>query len=314
MRIGTSIALSQARPIANAPAEWTPADLGASLALWLDADDSSTITLDGSNVSQWDDKSGNGFHLSQSSAASQPLYEATGMNSKPALNNLTGRYMARGTTPMFRNVNGATIVAVYQATLPLAGGISNGMTMFVNSGGSGGPTRFALTTEPSPGTAGTYSVAGRRLDADSYATVSSSTSLTANPIIWMGNADYANAQANTWLDGAPDIVNAAFQTAGSTSNTDSLGIGLFSNVDGSLDTYDNTRMGEVLLINATMSTEDRQKLEGYLAWKWGLAENLPADHPYRVDGRLFGFGSFKALSPSGSDLFITSDGDVFIVQ
>jgi hypothetical protein len=52
-----------------------------------------------------------------------------------------------------------------------------------------------------------------------------------------------------------------------------------------------------------------------LAWKWGLAENLPPDHPYRIDGSFFGYGSFTNLFiPSGSDLLVTSDGDVFIVQ
>ena len=30
-----------------------------------------------------------------------------------------------------------------------------------------------------------------------------------------------------------------------------------------------------------MSIEDRQKLEGYLAWKWGLQASLPSDHPYK---------------------------------
>lgn len=73
-------------------------------------------------------------------------------------------------------------------------------------------------------------------------------------------------------------------------------------------------ISEVVGCNTKLSTEDRQKLEGYLAWKWDLAETLPNDHPYRVDGTLFGFGSYDALVPSGSDLLVTSDGDVFIVQ
>ena len=48
------------------------------LKLWLDAADSSTITKDGSNkVSAWNDKSGNGFNLSQSTSGSQPTYDAT---------------------------------------------------------------------------------------------------------------------------------------------------------------------------------------------------------------------------------------------
>ena len=64
---------------------WTPAALGSSLALWLDADDFSTITLNGSTVSQWDDKSGNGRHASQATLSSQPTYTANGLNGKPAI-------------------------------------------------------------------------------------------------------------------------------------------------------------------------------------------------------------------------------------
>jgi hypothetical protein len=30
------------------------------------------------------------------------------------------------------------------------------------------------------------------------------------------------------------------------------------------------------------TTDNRQKLEGYLAWKWGMVPNLPVDHPYKT--------------------------------
>jgi hypothetical protein len=32
--------------------------------------------------------------------------------------------------------------------------------------------------------------------------------------------------------------------------------------------------------NALVASADLQKLEGYLAWKWGIEETLPAAHPY----------------------------------
>ncbi len=51
---------------------WTPAQL--STALWLDAADAGTITLNGSTVSQWNDKSGNGRNATQSTAANQPYW------------------------------------------------------------------------------------------------------------------------------------------------------------------------------------------------------------------------------------------------
>jgi hypothetical protein len=39
---------------------------------------------------------------------------------------------------------------------------------------------------------------------------------------------------------------------------------------------------EAILIDGLPSTTDRQKLEGYLAWKWGLEADLPVDHPYKT--------------------------------
>jgi hypothetical protein len=30
-----------------------------------------------------------------------------------------------------------------------------------------------------------------------------------------------------------------------------------------------------------VDTDTREKIEGYLAWKWGLEGNLPIGHPYK---------------------------------
>ncbi len=38
----------------------------------------------------------------------------------------------------------------------------------------------------------------------------------------------------------------------------------------------------IAISNNTLGTSDRQKIEGYLAWKWGLQGSLPADHPYKA--------------------------------
>jgi hypothetical protein len=43
-------------------------------------------------------------------------------------------------------------------------------------------------------------------------------------------------------------------------------------------------MAELIILKGTdaaNATMLRQKAEGYLAWKYGLAANLPADHPYK---------------------------------
>ena len=73
-------------------ATWTPANL-AGLALWLDAADASTITLNGSNVSQWNDKSGNNRHASQAVAANQPTYTAAALNSRNVVTQTASKFL-----------------------------------------------------------------------------------------------------------------------------------------------------------------------------------------------------------------------------
>jgi photosystem II stability/assembly factor-like uncharacterized protein len=42
----------------------------------------------------------------------------------------------------------------------------------------------------------------------------------------------------------------------------------------------NTILGEVSAYNTNPATADRQKIEGYFAWNWGLNASLPVSHPY----------------------------------
>lgn len=64
---------------------FSPVDL-TGLTLWLDAADFNSITKDGSNrVSNWADKSGNGFDAEKSGAA-RPTFVVNQLNAKPVIN------------------------------------------------------------------------------------------------------------------------------------------------------------------------------------------------------------------------------------
>jgi hypothetical protein len=71
--------LSIKSPPSSAPALWTPSAI--STLAWFDANDSGTITI-ATGVSQWNDKSGNGRHISQGTATNQPAYTANTLNSR----------------------------------------------------------------------------------------------------------------------------------------------------------------------------------------------------------------------------------------
>jgi hypothetical protein len=62
----------------------SPDDISG-LVLWLDADDSSTLSLSGSNVTQWDDKSGSANHAVQATSAQQPVLVTAEQNGRDVL-------------------------------------------------------------------------------------------------------------------------------------------------------------------------------------------------------------------------------------
>lgn len=41
------------------------------------------------------------------------------------------------------------------------------------------------------------------------------------------------------------------------------------------------KIAEIVVTSSILTTENRQKLEGYFAWKWGMTSKLPANHPYK---------------------------------
>ena len=43
----------------------------------------------------------------------------------------------------------------------------------------------------------------------------------------------------------------------------------------------DAQIGEIVLFSTAMSLSSIQKVEGYLAWKWGFESNLPSTHPYK---------------------------------
>lgn len=89
-------------------------------AQWFDAADLSTITLNGSTVSQWRDKSGNNRHASQATPAAQPIFTESGLNGLPVVtfggdDNLVHGYMRQGVT-------------TYAASLFVVASIASGLT------------------------------------------------------------------------------------------------------------------------------------------------------------------------------------------
>ncbi|MEL0098090.1 MAG: DUF2341 domain-containing protein, partial [Opitutae bacterium] len=61
-------------------------------------------------------------------------------------------------------------------------------------------------------------------------------------------------------------------------------------------------LGELLIFNTALSDSDIQKIEGYLAHKWGLYQNLPSSHPYSLGAPVASSGTpdYITDTPFGS--------------
>jgi hypothetical protein len=76
----------------------------------------------------------------------------------------------------------------------------------------------------------------------------------------------------------PNIIYGLFSTSGTTT------FALSSSFSGR---YFIGNIQEVLVYTGPITTLQRQQVEGYLAWKWGLQANLPSNHPYKNTSAVF---------------------------
>jgi hypothetical protein len=54
-----------------------------------------------------------------------------------------------------------------------------------------------------------------------------------------------------------------------------------TSITASTFAYNPWSLGELMVFSGTLNSSQVQQIEGYLAWKWGLQNNLPDTHPYK---------------------------------
>lgn len=267
----------------SSQARWTPAKI--STALWLDAADATTVTLNGTAVSQWRDKSGNGRNASQSTATNQPTYQA-GLSGKNAVVFDGSLDYLEITNNLFtgESTNTFTFIAV---VVPDNSGR--------NSGVSGSTLLMRQLNSDGAGSWGVgYTADGRmytRLHTvtgeDLTGSVFSNASTVVDDVGTMWNYDYngpgGSVANDRWIFRQNGSTVARTSTQRSEKN--------WNNPQG------NTYVGcgwlgggayqfkgeanEIIVTPNILDTTNRQLVEGYLAWKWGLQGSLPSNHPYK---------------------------------
>lgn len=89
---------------------------------------------------------------------------------------------------------------------------------------------------------------------------------------WVPNSNFMALNGDTRADYQPTTLSSNFKF-----KNYKVGAGMNSNY-----TCFKGQVNEVLVYFDQLSIENRQTIEGYLAWKWGLESKLPSDHPYKT--------------------------------
>ena len=245
------------------PAPILPTDI-AGCVLWLDASDSATFTLSGSNVTQWRDKSGVGNHGTPTGTVTRTT-AVFGGRSSVSFNGSTVRGSVSVTGPEL------TVIAVYQPN-EVRGDRDQRVVSFANPGESDWNS-VSRTTGLNIQGGGPSLLSTYRNSTMLAQSVSSH--LANSPFI--GCARYTGSAATVFLNATEGTALAA-----TSGNFGISTYGLANQASGSPETL-NGHIAEVIVYTVAITTTQRQQLESYLAWKWGIQSVLPsASHPYRT--------------------------------
>ena len=244
---------------------WTPA-LSEGMFGWYDASDASTLNFGGSNLTQWRDKSPSGRHLAP--VATGPLL--TSINGLGALS-FTDHGLRSDVTASFADFTACAVFRAGSASVVYERLLDHGFT-----------TGWWLGRKGSTST-------------------------------WGGGVMETDPPYGRFVTLANNLVHQiAMRRSGTTHTVSSGGVSEIGSVSGAVTTEKRVFVGDdevggAPLIGAIceiatwpllLSASDLAKVEGYLAWKWGIQAALPAGHAYKNAAPLA--GGFATLIGAGT--------------
>jgi len=232
---------------------WTPSELGSAVKVWLQAD-AITGLADNDPISTWVNSIGSNDFTG--SGGSRPVYKTNILDGKPVMRSSGGKLMTSGSSAAHWENKRGCLVAVLKPT-----GSGYGHVLGTYNSVATHWIWYSTTSGPA------------YIYYDSVSTPTASNLDTGSTWVIKTLHRTGDTAAGHYRDGTLEntLTIANNQPATSVFHL------LANSTGGQSWTGD---LAEIVLVSDTVSDTDRQKLEGYLAWKWGLEGNLPGGHPY----------------------------------
>ncbi len=224
----------------------------ASNFMWYKANANVTGTT---SVSAWGDQSGNGLNLSQSTSGNQPALSEGAINFNPAISfDGSSDFFSAPISLNYSLFPDLTIIAVYQPDIDNAGGVwgedDGGWDRFLLDGNS-----TTLNNIVSDGVGGNTGISNLFT-----ANQTSLTTVLYDQGVSSGSSVFVNGTSQSTF------------TANHSATSANLQIGAL----GSGNYFFDGEIAEVILYNRLLGTTHRQKVESYLAIKYGVM--IPGDY------------------------------------
>jgi hypothetical protein len=229
--------------------------------LWFDADDNRTLTLSGSNVTQWNDKSGNG-HTATASGAARPTYSSS------------SRYL------LFNGISNALTLST--GALPSGNSAYSIFIVAYTVNAANPQWILSAGVEATNQLLGVFFFTTNAVWHSWYINEYAVNNSITNGVPSIINVNYSTTRTTITNGGTPTTNNPNATRNNSTSG----------HFIGRLPTAEvqflNGGIGEIVIFSREISTGERQQVELYLAEKWNLRPSLSSVNPLRL---------YRALSP-----------------
>ena len=246
------------------PTLWEPSNLAtpANMSVWLRSD--SGITETTSVVTAWTDKSTNANNASATTVYG-PAVNAGALNGYNTVSFGGAKYMLiSDAATLDLNSSGVSFIALVKTTV----GSSSTLQGVITKDDTWLYSIEFDSTAPTP------------LGSASFtdgSTAESSTAGTVTTNTW--NILVMNKSDKFYVNGSDSGASAGVPAA---NNTHEVVVGAwYDNATTTFSNYLTGEIAEVIVYAGQLTESERQKIEGYVAHRYGIQSNLPSSHPYR---------------------------------
>lgn len=291
MSVSDTVSKSASSSIVANKSSFTPNKVSG-LSLWLDSDDLSTMTINGSNqITAWNDKSGNGIDFAQSNAFFAPVMTANafGVKSAPDFGTRTKRMKA--SSAALKSLDEITIFIVTRCTSSSTA--QNGTsTQFVGEFLSIGNWASGAVDFGGQFIGSTINVNSmKHVSVTQQAALGANTNEMGYIADGVSNkfvATYEAGSSGSKMFRGVEQLNNSLSAGGASNSTDfsPSALGVTSNdimlgsvINGSTQAGRSIGyIAEVLVYNRYLSTSEKLVVKNYLEGKWDVQSQVPCTH------------------------------------